>query len=232
MAPPNVLGPPKPASSIEHDEDVRRALRRTRTRRSSSSPATDSAERASHRPAEVPVRDRQHRAVRAELAHRLGEGLLERARCPPCRPARPTAGARRRAPARRRAARSSSNTAMIPAEPGGRFSPIRLAGSAAGAGSPLNLPASQPTTAPVVTVEASSSGANSPTARPTPPPQRAPVRPSWSPVISTETLPSSACATRMTPSIATLFCFDQRDQRLEVRRSRSRCPGSPQRGRR
>ena len=64
----------------------------------------------------------------------------------------------------------------------------------------------------------SSGGANKPTASPTPPPQPIPLRPRLSPVCRTATLPSSACVTRITPSIETCLLLDERDERLEVAR--------------
>ena len=55
---------------------------------------------------------------------------------------------------------------------------------------------------------------------PTPPPHPAPVRPRWSPVCRTATLPSSSCVTRMAASIATYFARPGRSGR---RSQRSRC---------
>ena len=98
---------------------------------------------------------------------------------------------------------SSSKTAMIPAEPGGRFSPI-LSWISFSTRWSTNLPITPPATAPTAT-DASSGGANKPTASPTPPPQPIPLRPRLSPVCCTATLPSSACVTRITPSISSLF---------------------------
>ena len=98
---------------------------------------------------------------------------------------------------------SSSKIAMIPADPGGRFSPI-LSRSSFSTLLPANLPTTLPATAPTAT-DASSGGANKPTASPTPPPQPVPLRPRLSPVRCTATLPSSSCVTRMTPSIETFF---------------------------
>ena len=98
---------------------------------------------------------------------------------------------------------SSSKIAMIPADPGGRFSPI-LSRSSFLTLLPANLPITLPATAPTAT-DASSGGANKPTASPTPPPQPVPLRPRLSPVRCTATLPSSSCVTRMTPSIETFF---------------------------
>ena len=60
----------------QHEQHVRRALRRRRCH--VDRPVGDGRiERLPDRPAEVRVRDRQHRAVRAELSHRLAEGLLQ-----------------------------------------------------------------------------------------------------------------------------------------------------------
>ena len=76
--PPNVDGLPKPASSISTSStfgapsggDGVMLIVQSATDASSVRPIV---------PAEVRIRDRQHRAVRAELPHRLGERLLQRA---------------------------------------------------------------------------------------------------------------------------------------------------------
>ena len=61
----------------EDEEDVRRALRRFRPR--DDRPVRDRlVDRMADRPTEVPVGERQHRAVGHELAHRLRETVLER----------------------------------------------------------------------------------------------------------------------------------------------------------
>ena len=96
---------------------------------------------------------------------------------------------------------SSSNTAMIPADPAGRFSPI-LSWISCSTRWSTNLPITPPAAVPTAT-DANSGGANRPTASPTPPPQPNPLRPRLSPVWRTETLPSWACVTRITPSIET-----------------------------
>ena len=74
-----------------------------------------------------------------------------------------------------------------------------------------------PATAPTAT-DASSGGANRPTARPTPPPQPSPLRPRWSPVWRTETLPSSLVGDQDHALDLHLLVLDQRDERLEVLR--------------
>ena len=62
----------------QHEQHVRRALRRRR--RHVDRPIGDGrVERSPDRAAEVRIRDRQHRPVRAELPHRLGERLLQSA---------------------------------------------------------------------------------------------------------------------------------------------------------
>ncbi len=66
---------------------------------------------------------------------------------------------------------------------------------------------SRPPPAAPTTVVASSGGAASPTSRPTPPPQPRPLRPRWSPVCWTVTLPSASLSTRITPSVRTFFSF-------------------------
>ena len=98
---------------------------------------------------------------------------------------------------------SSSNTAMIPADPGGRFSPI-LSWMSCSSRWSTNLAITPPATAPTA-ADASSGGANRPTATPTPPPHPSPLRPRSSPVCRTATLPSCVCVTRITPSIE--ICF-------------------------
>ena len=100
---------------------------------------------------------------------------------------------------------SSSKTAMIPADPGGRFSPI-LSWISFSTRWSTNRPTTPPATAPTAT-DASSGGAKRPTATPTPPPQPAPLRPRLSPVCRTLTLPSCAWVTRMTPSIETCLAL-------------------------
>ena len=92
---------------------------------------------------------------------------------------------------------------MIPADPGGRFSPI-LSWMSCSTRWSTNLPITPPATAPTA-ADASSGGANRPTASPTPPPQPNPLRPRLSPVCLTATLPSWSCVTRMTPSIEISF---------------------------
>ena len=113
---------------------------------------------------------------------------------------------------------SSSNTAMIPAEPGGRFSPI-LSWISCSTRWSTNLPITPPATAPTPT-DASSGGANTPTARPTPAPQPAPLRPS--PVAR---LPHSDRAVLRVRDEdhaldRNLLLLHERDERLEVRRRR------------
>ncbi len=69
-----------PEASVvdEHEEHVRRPL--GRRGRHVDGPVCDGrVKRAPDRPAEVRIRDREHRPVRAELPHRLGERLLQRA---------------------------------------------------------------------------------------------------------------------------------------------------------
>ena len=62
----------------QDEEDVRRAVGRLRA--GDHRPVAHGlVDRAAGRPAEVPVGNREHRAVRGELAHRLREGILERA---------------------------------------------------------------------------------------------------------------------------------------------------------
>ena len=62
----------------QHEQHVRRALRRRR--RHGDRPIGDGrVQRSPDRASEVRIRDRQHRAVRAELPHRLAERLLQRA---------------------------------------------------------------------------------------------------------------------------------------------------------
>ena len=162
-------------------------------------------DRAAGRTAEVAVGDRQHRAVGAELAHRLRERLLERAPSPSCRSATTDFASAPGSACSTASRCSSSNTAMMPAEPGGRFSPILSCISVLTRWW-TNLPAMPPAAAPTAAA-ASSGGANRPTATPTPPPQPMPLRPRLSPVCCTETLPSSACVTRITPSISTCLAL-------------------------
>ena len=69
---------PEPCVVDQHEQHVRRALRGRR--RHVDRPVGDGGvERSPDRPAEVRIRDRQHRTVGAELPHRLGERFLQRA---------------------------------------------------------------------------------------------------------------------------------------------------------
>ena len=109
---------------------------------------------------------------------------------------------------------SSSKIAMIPADPGGRFSPI-LSWISVSTRWSTNLPISPPATAPTAT-DASNGGANRPTASPTPPPQPIPLRPRLSPVCRTATLPSLRVRDEDDPLDRDLLRLDERDERLEV----------------
>ena len=104
------------------------------------------------------------------------------------------------------ARRSSSRTmARMAAMPGLSFSPRPLS-------IPLsslclaNLPTSAPAAAPTATA-ANIGGAARPTRTPTPPPQPMPLRPRWSPVSLTMTLPSLSFWTRIMPSVLICLLF-------------------------
>src|SRR5450755_416789 len=86
----------------------------------------------------------------------------------------------------------------MPAEPGGSAAPI-FSSRPLSTLCRVNLPITPPT-APPTTVAASSGGANSPTTSPTPPPLSRPLRPRWSPVSLTATVPSASAVTSATPS--------------------------------
>ncbi len=118
----------------------------------------------------------------------------------------------------------SSNAAMIPAVPAGRFSPILSCISVSSRLS-TNFPTRPPATAPAA-VTASSGGAARPTRTPTPPPHSTPLRPRWSAVCATVTEPSSACVIRIAASISTFLSSTSFDERVEVLDRRRRCPGS------
>jgi len=98
---------------------------------------------------------------------------------------------------------SSSNAAMIPAVPGGRFSPILSCISVSSRLS-TNLPTRPPAAAPAA-VTASSGGAARPTSTPTAPPHSTPLRPRWSAVCPTVTVPSRACVIRIAASSLTFL---------------------------
>lgn len=103
---------------------------------------------------------------------------------------------------------SSSTIATIAAVPGLNFSP-RPSSSPLPTLCRANLPTRPPAAAPTA-IEASSGGAARPTSTPTPPPQPMPLRPRWSPVWDTRTLPLSSCSTRMRPSLLTFLCWTSR----------------------
>ena len=201
MGPPNVLGLPKPASSM-------------RTSRTLGAPSggvgvmlivQSAAEVRSERPIAPP---KAGSGMGSSV--RSGTNLSAASARASLRPRTPflsmaaTDLAGVPGSARSAARRSSSSTmAMMAAVPGLSFSPRPLS-------MPLstlwcmNLPTTPPAAAPTAT-EASSGGAARPTSTPTPPPQPRPLRPRWSPVWLTWTSPSASRSTRITPSVRTFF---------------------------
>jgi len=116
---------------------------------------------------------------------------------------------------------SSSTTATITAVPGCSLSPMPCS-MPPRTRCRANLPIRPPAAAPTAT-EASSGGENRPTATPTPPPQPRPLRPRWSPVCVNRTRPSASCSTRITPSARTALSWIRR---TSVSKSRSASPAS------